>query len=467
MCKPSLWLQPVLNNIFIWVISLCLKCCALRSSEVVMRIVILGSGVVGVTSAWYLCQAGHEVTVIDRNPGPAQETSAGNAGQISPGYATPWAAPGIPLKAIKWLFQRHAPLAIRLDGSCFQLKWMWQMLRNCDARHYAVNKERMVRLSEYSRDCLRALRAETGIHYEERQGGTLQLFRSQAQFDNAARDIAVLREAGVPYALLTSSQLAQVEPALASVAHKLTGGLRLPNDETGDCQLFTQRLAKMAQQAGVVFRYSACVERLLAEGDRISGVRCGNDTVTADGYVMAFGAYSTALLKGLVTIPVYPLKGYSLTIPINEADGAPVSTVLDETYKIAITRFDHRIRVGGMAEIVGFNTALAKARRETLEWVVRDLYPRGGHIEQATFWAGLRPMTPDGTPIVGRTPYRNLWLNTGHGTLGWTMACGSGRLLSDIISGRTPAIAFEDLAVARYNPGFTPRRASRLHGAHG
>ena len=432
-----------------------------------MRIVVLGSGVVGVTSAWYLSQAGHEVTVIDREPGPAQETSAGNAGQISPGYATPWAAPGIPLKAIKWLFQRHAPLAINLDGSSFQLKWMWQMLRNCDARHYAVNKERMVRLSEYSRDCLRALRAETGISYEERQGGTLQLFRSQEQFDNAARDIAVLKEAGVPYQLLESSQLALAEPALAEVAHKLTGGLRLPNDETGDCQLFTQRLADMAQQAGVVFRYNTRVEQLLTEGERISGVKCGDDIITADGYVMAFGSYSTAMLKGLVDIPVYPLKGYSLTIPINEEDGAPVSTVLDETYKIAITRFDNRIRVGGMAEIVGFNTELVKARRETLEMVVRDLYPRGGHVEQATFWSGLRPMTPDGTPVVGRTPYRNLWLNTGHGTLGWTMACGSGLLLSDIISGRTPAIPFDDLAVARYRNDFKPQQGTRLHGAHG
>lgn len=443
------------------------KIVLLLATGVGMRIVVLGSGVVGVTSAWYLAQAGHEVTVIDREPGPAQETSAGNAGQISPGYATPWAAPGIPLKAIKWLFQRHAPLAINLDGSRFQLKWMWQMLRNCDARHYAVNKERMVRLSEYSRDCLRALREQTGIRYEDRQGGTLQLFRSQEQFDNAARDIAVLKEAGVPYRLLESSQLALAEPALAGVAHKLTGGLRLPNDETGDCQLFTQRLAEMAQQAGVVFRYSTRVEQLLSQGDRISGVKCGDETVTADGYVMALGSYSTAMLKGRVDIPVYPLKGYSLTIPINEEEGAPVSTVLDETYKIAITRFDNRIRVGGMAEIVGFNTELVKARRETLEMVVRDLYPRGGHVEQATFWSGLRPMTPDGTPIVGRTAYRNLWLNTGHGTLGWTMACGSGLLLSDIISGRTPAIPFDDLAVARYSRDFAPRGATQLHGAHG
>lgn len=233
-----------------------------------MRVVILGSGVVGVASAWYLAKAGHEVTVIDRQPGPALETSAANAGQISPGYAAPWAAPGVPLKAIKWMFQRHAPLAIRLDGSSFQLNWMWQMLKNCNTEHYMTNKGRMVRLAEYSRDCIKALRQETGIQYEGRQGGTLQLFRTQQQFENAAKDIAVLEDAGVPYRLLEAGQLGSVEPALAQVAHKLTGGLQLPNDETGDCQLFTQQLAKMAEQAGVTFLFNRSVDRLLVEGTR-------------------------------------------------------------------------------------------------------------------------------------------------------------------------------------------------------
>ncbi len=329
-----------------------------------MRVVILGSGVVGVASAWYLSQAGHDVTVIDRQPGPAEETSAANAGQISPGYAAPWAAPGVPLKAIKWMFQRHAPLAIGLDGTSFQLKWMWQMLRNCDTRHYMENKGRMVRLAEYSRDCLKALRDTTGIQYEGRQGGTLQLFRTAKQYENATRDIAVLEDAGVPYQLLEAKRLAEVEPALAEVSHKLTGGLRLPNDETGDCQLFTTRLAAMAEQAGVTFRFNTAVDALLHEGDRIAGVKCGDEIIKGDAYVMAFGSYSTAMLKGLVDIPVYPLKGYSLTIPIAQEDGAPVSTILDETYKIAITRFDQRIRVGGMAEIVGFNKTLLQPRRE-------------------------------------------------------------------------------------------------------
>jgi len=415
-----------------------------------MRVVVLGSGVVGVTTAYYLARAGHEVTVVDREAGPALDTSFANAGQISPGYAAPWAAPGVPVKAVKWMFQKHAPLAIRLDGTQFQLRWMWQMLQNCTAERYAVNKGRMVRLAEYSRDCLQALRADTGIQYEGRTGGTLQVFRTQQQLDGAQKDIAVLKDANVAYELLSPVELARAEPALAAVSHKLTGGLRLPGDETGDCQLFTTRLAALAESLGVKFRFNTSIDALETAGGRIAGVRCGGQTLRADAYVVALGSYSTQLLSGIVKIPVYPLKGYSITAPIVDAAKAPVSTVLDETYKIAITRFDDRIRVGGMAEIVGFSKTLRQARRETLEMCVNDLFPGGGDTTQASFWTGLRPMTPDGTPVVGRTPVSNLFLNTGHGTLGWTMSCGSGQLLADLISGRRPAIQADDLSVHRY-----------------
>ncbi|KVU30627.1 D-amino acid dehydrogenase small subunit [Burkholderia ubonensis] len=415
-----------------------------------MRVAILGSGVVGVTNAYYLARAGHEVTVIDRAQGPALETSFANAGQISPGYASPWAAPGVPLKAIKWMFQKHAPLAIRLDGSAFQLQWMWQMLQNCSKARYAVNKGRMVRLAEYSRECLQSLRAETGIQYEGRMGGTLQVFRTQQQLDGAAKDIAVLRDENVPFELLTPADLFKAEPALAAVSHKLTGGLRLPNDETGDCHKFTTRLAAIAEDIGVEFRYNTPIDALSVRDNRIVGVHCGHEFVQADAYVVALGSHSTKLLGNLFKIPVYPLKGYSITVPIENGDAAPVSTVLDETYKIAITRFDDRIRVGGMAEIVGYDKTLKPARRETLEMCVNDLFPHGGDTSKATFWTGLRPMTPDGTPIVGRTPLPNLFLNTGHGTLGWTMSCGAGQLLADLMSGREPAIQADDLSVHRY-----------------
>ncbi|KKJ97233.1 amino acid dehydrogenase [Stutzerimonas stutzeri] len=432
-----------------------------------MRVLVLGSGVVGTASAYYLARAGFEVVVVDRQPAVAMETSFANAGQVSPGYASPWAAPGVPLKAMKWLLQRHAPLAIKLTGDVDQYLWMAQMLRNCTAARYAVNKERMVRLSEYSRDCLDELRAETGIAYEGRQLGTTQLFRTQAQLDAAAKDIAVLQRSGVPYELLDRAGIARVEPALAKVSHKLSGALRLPNDQTGDCQMFTSRLAEMAVALGVEFRFEQNIQRLDYAGDRLAGVWIDGKLETADRYVLALGSYSPQMLKPLgIRAPVYPLKGYSLTVPISDPAMAPQSTVLDETYKVAITRFDQRIRVGGMAEIAGHDLSLNPRRRETLEMVVGDLYPQGGDQSDAVFWTGLRPATPDGTPIIGATPYRNLFLNTGHGTLGWTMACGSGRVLADLLASKRPQISTEGLDIFRYGKHKETRKHARPAAAH-
>lgn len=432
-----------------------------------MRVLVLGSGVIGTTSAYYLARQGFEVVVVDRQAGPALETSHANAGQVSPGYASPWAAPGVPLKALKWLFQKHAPLAIRLTGDSNQYLWMAQMLRNCTAARYAVNKERMVRLSEYSRDCLDELRQDTGIAYEGRQLGTTQIFRTQQQVEAAAKDIAVLERSGVPFELLDRDGVARVEPALAAVKHKLAGGLRLPNDQTGDCFLFTNRLAEEARRLGVEFRFGAEIQQLSANGDRIDGVRVDGELLTADHYVLALGSYSPQLLAPLgIRAPVYPLKGYSLTVPIVDAAMAPTSTILDETYKVAITRFDDRIRVGGMAEICGFDLNLDPRRRATLEMITGDLYPRGGDLARASFWTGLRPATPDGTPIVGATRYRNLFLNTGHGTLGWTMACGSGRLLADLIARKQPQISAEGLDISRYSATQEFPRNARTASAH-
>lgn len=415
-----------------------------------MRVIVLGSGVIGVTSAYYLAQQGAEVTVLDRQTGPAEETSFGNAGQISPGYSTPWAAPGIPFKAVKWMFQHHAPLAINIDGSMWQLQWMAQMLKNCNADRYAINKERMVRVAEYSRDCLKKLREDIGISYENRSKGTLQVFRNEAQLEAVQRDIEVLKETGVAFELLDSEGLARVEPALANVKDKLVGGLHLPNDETGDCYIFTNSLADHAKAIGVNFKFNSNVEKLIVEGNEIKGVLVNGEVLTADKYVLAFGSYSRDFLKPLdLDLPVYPVKGYSLTVPIIDSAFAPQSTVLDETYKIAITRFDERIRVGGMAELSGFNLGLNEDRRGTLEMVTRDLFP-GGDLEKASFWTGLRPMTPDSTPIIGTTRFKNLFLNTGHGTLGWTMACGSGKLMSDLVLNKTPEISTEGLSLQRY-----------------
>lgn len=415
-----------------------------------MNVLVAGSGVVGVATAYYLSKGGAQVTVIDRQSGPAYETSFANAGQVSPGYSTPWAAPGIPLKALKWMFQKHAPLAIRPDGSLWQLQWMAQMLRNCNAERYAINKERMMRIAEYSRDCLRLLRQETGIQYEQRTGGTLQLFRSDAQVDAVHRDIEVLKECGVAYQLLGPQELAIVEPALAQSRDRLAGGLRLPGDETGDCRLFTRELARLAQDLGVNFVFDQRIDGVMTHGDTVKGLKVGGEILTADRYVMAMGSFTRDMLLPLgLKLPVYPVKGYSLTVPLIDEAMAPQSTVLDETYKIAITRFDKRIRVGGMAELSGFDLRLKPARRATLEMVVSDLFP-GGDVKRAEFWTGLRPMTPDGTPIIGGTRYQNLLLNTGHGTLGWTMACGSGKLMADMVMGQRPEISVEGLGLDRY-----------------
>ena len=418
-----------------------------------MKVIVMGGGVIGVCTAYYLAKEGAEVTLLDSNDTVAEDTSFANAGQVSPGYSTPWAAPGIPFKAAKWLFQKHAPLSFKPDGSIFQLRWMTQMLLNCNAKSYAVNKERMMRLSEYSRDCLQQLRKDTGIKYEHRTGGTVQLFRSQDQIDAAAKDISVLSECGVPFEVLDRDGVLKAEPGLKNARERIAGGLRLPNDETGDCNLFTKALAEIAKSIGVKFRLGEKIAGLIKNGDKIVGVRLDNaeaEILQADQYVMALGSYSRNMLLELgIDIPVYPLKGYSLTIPLLDPALAPVSTVLDETYKIAITRFDERIRVGGMAELAGFDKTLNPKRRATLEMVVGQLFP-GGDIPQAEFWTGLRPMTPDGTPIVGSTPCRNLYLNTGHGTLGWTMSCGSGHYLADLIVGKQPAIKQEGLSVQRY-----------------
>ena len=417
-----------------------------------MHVIVMGAGVIGVTSAWYLAEAGHQVTVIERQPGPALETSFANAGQISPGYASPWAAPGIPLKAIKWMLRRHAPLFIKPDGSWQQLRWMWQLLQQCSPARYEQNKARMVRLAEYSRDCLDQLRLDTGIAYEGRQQGTLQVFRTQEQLDNALRDIEVLRYAHVPFELLPRDLLAKAEPALEKVKSQLTGGLWLPHDQTGDCQLFTHRLAQMAEQRGVSFLYQHHIAQLRVEQGKLSHLLVNGETIQADAYVMALASYSRNLLQGIIDLPVYPVKGYSITLPLVDASLAPQSTILDETYKTAVTRFDKRIRVGGMAELVGFDKGLSRRREATLKMIVDNLFPGAADLSRAQPWSGLRPMTPDGTPIVGRTSLHNLYLNTGHGTLGWTMACGSGRLLADLLSGRQPDIAHADLALARYHP---------------
>ncbi len=415
-----------------------------------MKVIVLGAGVIGTTTAYQLAKAGHEVVVVDRQTGPALETSFANAGEVSFGYCSPWAAPGIPRKALKWIFMEHAPLILRPKLDRAMLSWMFKMLSNCTSERYAINKSRMLRLSDYSRICLADVRDETGIDYDARMQGTLQLFRTQQQLDASVKDVKALAADGIPYEVLDPEGCIRVEPALAHVREKIVGGLLTPKDETGDCFKFTNLLAAKAEALGVRFAYGTTIKRLDVEGGKVRGVVTDRETLRGDAVVVALGSYSPLVVKDHgIDLPVYPVKGYSLTIPIKDASRAPESTIMDETYKIAITRLGDRIRVGGMAEISGYTNDLGAPRRRTLEHSVTDLFP-GGDITKASFWSGLRPMTPDGTPVIGATKISGLYLNTGHGTLGWTMSCGSARVISDLVSGKTPDIDATDLAYARY-----------------
>ncbi len=415
-----------------------------------MKVTVLGAGVVGVTTAYELAKSGHEVTVVDRQPGPALETSYANAGEISFGYCSPWAAPGIPLKAIKWMLMEHPPLILRPKFDRAMLSWLFGMLSNCTASRYARNKSRMLRLAEYSRVALAAVREDSGLSYDGRMQGTLQLFRTQRQLDASAKDVESLSADGIPYEVLDRDGCIRIEPALRHARDRIVGGLRTPKDETGDCFKFSNALEKRAAGLGVTFRYGQTIEGLQVEGGQARGVVTNQGFTRSDAIVVALGSYSPLLLRKVgINLPVYPIKGYSLTIPIEDASRAPESTVMDETYKVAITRLGERIRVGGMAEVSGYSNDLSLARRRTLEHSVMNLFP-GGNPKTASLWSGLRPMTPDGPPIIGPTKIRNLFLNTGHGTLGWTMSCGSARIIADLISGRRPDIETVDLELSRY-----------------
>ncbi len=417
-----------------------------------MKVVVMGAGVIGVTTAYYLARAGAEVVVLDRQPGPGQETSYANAGELSYGMTSPWAAPGIPTKAIKWLFMKRRPLFIWPLISPTMWAWSLQMLRNCNEQSYRVNKSRMVRVSNYSRDAMPELIAETGIEYDGRAQGTLQLFRTAKQMSASRADQEILAEFDSPFEELGRDACIAVEPALAEVRSKFVGGLRLTADRTGDCRLFTMALAEKAAEMGVQFQYGQSIRGIAIENGRIAGV----DTelagrITGDRYVCALGSYAAGLLKPIgIRLPVYPVKGYSVTLPVTEDAMAPQSTIMDETHKVAITRLGDRIRVAGTAEIAGYSNRLGPHATDTVRYVINDLFPKGGDLAQAEGWTGLRPMTPDGTPVLGETRYDNLFLNTGHGTLGWTMACGSGRAVADVVLDRQPEISFDGLTVARY-----------------
>ena len=417
-----------------------------------MKVLVLGSGVIGVTSAWYLNRAGHEVTVVDRQPEPGMETSLANGGQVSWGAGGPWAAPGIPLKALKWMLRPHSPLVLRPSLDPGLWSWLFRMLANCTHARYAVNRERMLRLSCYSHECLTVLRSETGIHYDERTGGVLDLYRTAQELEGAGREAAELRRWDVPCRVLDRAACVAHEPALGAAQDRIAGGLLFPEDESGDCLQFTRRLAQLAQQNGVRFALATEIERLVADGDRLARVMTDKGEMTADAYVLACGSYSPLLAHPLgLRLPVYPVKGYSATIGIEDAKAAPAGSLTDVAYKVVITRLGNTLRGAGTAELAGYDLALRPARCATITHVLGELFPGAGDIAQARFWCGLRPMTPDNPPLLGPTSCRNLFLNTGHGTLGWTMACGAGKATADLVSGLRPEISLDGLTLERFS----------------
>ncbi|WP_170327506.1 D-amino acid dehydrogenase [Ruegeria arenilitoris] len=416
-----------------------------------MKVIVLGAGVIGITTAYYLAKHGVDITVIDRQREAGLETSFANAGELSYGMSSPWAAPGIPKKAVKWLLMRHRPLTIWPLLSPAMWSWGLQMLRNCNEEAYRINKSRMVRISSYSRDALAGLLKDVPIDFDQRNLGTLQLFRTEKQLDASKVDQDVLREFASPFEVLDRDACIAAEPGLANVAEKFVGGLQLTSDRTGDCRKFTAALAVETQKMGVKFRYNETIKGFETRNDQISSVLTENDSFEGDRFVCCLGPYSTVLLKQLgIHLPIYPVKGYSITLPVIDPAAAPQSTIMDETYKVALTRLGDRIRVAGQAEIIGFNKKLGKHATDAVRYVVNDLFPDGGDQTKIENWTGLRPMTPDGTPVLGRTNLKNLYLNTGHGTLGWTMACGSSRAVADLVVEREPDISFEGLEANRY-----------------
>jgi D-amino-acid dehydrogenase len=414
-----------------------------------MHVAVIGAGIIGVTSAYYLRQQGFEVTVVERNPGVAQEASFANAGVIAPGYSAPWAQPGMPAKLLHYLFKSEAPLVFRPRLDVAQWRWLARWLAECRIERFRRNKARMQRLAFYSRDCLHALGQRHGIDYEQTQG-YLQLFRTEAEVERSAPARALLKEAGVLHVLLGAADCRRIEPALVE-GTPLAGGLHLPEDETGNCAFFAKRLKDICAEQGVQFRFGMSVERLeLAQG-RIGRLRLRDGAMAVDAAVVAAGVDSVRLLRPLgIKLPLFPVKGYSATAAITRPENAPMIAVMDETFKVAVTRMGNRLRIAGTAEIGSRELTLRDAALGTLLRVARDWFPGAAAYAQAQFWVGARPMLPDGPPVLGTTPIANLHLNVGHGSSGWAMACGSARVVADLIAQRKPDIDLDGLTLDRY-----------------
>ncbi len=417
-----------------------------------MKVIVLGSGIIGTTSAWFLNQAGHDVTVIERQPGAAQETSFANGCQISVSHAEPWANPTAPLKILKWLGQEDAPLLYRFRPEWLQWKWALNFLRECTPSRTDYNIRQIVAISEYSRLTLQAIRKQTGIEYDCLTRGILHFYTDQKEFDDSLPAAKLMRDLGCERNSIDADEVVKIEPALAGIRDKIVGGDFTDSDESGDVYQFTTGLAKKAQEAGVNFQFNTTVTRLLTEGSganaRINAVEIidpngKHQILRADAFVVAMGSFSQPLLQPLgINLMIYPGKGYSATYPIINPDAAPSVSLTDDGYKLVVSRLGNRLRVAGTCELNGYTRELNTARCEAITRRTRELFPEACDYNNPIYWTGLRPLTPSNIPYIGKTKFSNLFLNTGHGTLGWTMGCGSGLAIADIVSGRKPDVDF-------------------------
>ena len=410
-----------------------------------MQVAVLGAGVVGVASAWYLRDAGHDVRVLDRQPAAGMETSFANGGQISVSHAEPWANPAAPLRVLRWMFKEDAPLLFRLRADPQQWLWGLKFLAECLPGRNHANATQLLRLGIYSRNALRELRASTGIEYDHLERGILHFYMSAAELEASARSGEFMRTLGSDRQIKTAEECIAIEPALGAIRGRLAGGSYSPTDETGDAHKFTVALAERCAKHGVQFDAGAQVERIVTEGNRVTRVEVfGREAVRADAYVLSLGSYSPLLARPLgIPLAIYPAKGYSVTMPVRDASAAWTVSLSDEAHKLVLSRLGDRLRIAGTAELTGYDTAINEKRCRAILDRTLELFPGAGDASRAQYWAGLRPATPGNVPYIGRTRYTNLFLNTGHGTLGWTHACGSGRALADIIGGRRPEVDFQ------------------------
>ncbi|NQU55736.1 MAG: D-amino acid dehydrogenase [Rhodospirillales bacterium] len=418
-----------------------------------MTTLVLGAGVIGVTTAYYLARAGHKVVVIERQPGPALETSFANGGQISPCHSAPWASPATLPKIIKWLGRDDAPLKFRLKADPALWSWCLRFLANCTKGRAAINTERMLRLALYSRDTLAALRLDTAIQYDQLSKGILHIYQDERELAATRHRVQAMNDLGLERTPLDVAACLALEPALETAARGglLSGGIFTPGDESGDAHTFTAALADLAAEMGVEFRYDCPVNRLMVKGSQIRGVETAQGVFQAKACVVALGSYSPLLLKPLgITLPVYPAKGYSVTLDVGDSPKAPFVSLIQDELKLVYSRLGRRLRIAGTAEIAGYNTEIDDNRARQILKAALTLFPDCPQPGEAEFWAGLRPKTPDSVPVIGKTGINNLYLNTGHGTLGWTMACGSGKVLADLISGNEPEISLDGLEIDRF-----------------